>query len=462
MTTRKSRVPPGQRFLAGIGITATTALLVLPSLAFVAIGGGVLLAAVAELIIDPKTDVRQPSALTLGLFLLVATAVFGVLHSRAKKRPSTSAEGEAEKSHGSGYRELAVVCFALAVATSAVGLLGPDVAGGFGRFVSKTASGTSILLLAAACVSVLAGFVRVTWWVAGASSFGAGMVAAVGTLLPAAALSAVVGIVGLLAAKMTEVLPNLTSKAAVASDSTIDSSLKDLIPYLEARGEPSWHDEHTGVVHQPSAEPTAPLGEDPPGVVAFASPAKVFGRSEHPDPNVARCFELLVEPVDPPPPKGKVAHVIQWLHDSRRVGREAAADAAHQALLNVCTRKPELAETPERLRAYYWRATTRVFAGFRRDPFAQKCSSAPELPPTCSASNPLDEVEQAQAARVVHWALCRLAEDEREILRLHIEEELSFEEIAKLGGFGSKSSVGRKYQSAIDRLGNLVRRRCGA
>ena len=61
----------------------------------------------------------------------------------------------------------------------------------------------------------------------------------------------------------------------------------------------------------------------------------------------------------------------------------------------------------------------------------------------------------------MRYSACRLTDEQRTILRLHVEEEMSFSEIGKALGDKAPSTAKRRFDAALDALRSGVSARCG-
>jgi DNA-directed RNA polymerase specialized sigma24 family protein len=343
--------------------------------------------------------------------------------------------------------------------------------------------GVGMLALAGSFLGILAGFiyrivrryVQRTWDFAMHSAFRAGIVAGVGGLAPLFLASVTLAPFALLAplresgALRAGALPfhalgtGDTSAAPGVLTPDLARELEQPAaamppPAPAERRQPGWQED----------APRADEGEDRPSTRPWAAAnSGLDGELDQGlEPTVGSglqdCWTTLHDPVEePPPPMGAVARVIDRM--TRRVGREQAEDIAYGVLLKVCTssRAEGLLADPDGLRQYYFKAARNAKYDVHRVRSREACGIELELE---EVACPLPGIEQSVAARqdeeIVRAVLCRLPEEERELLVLHYFEGIAVRGLAALGRFGSKSKVQRDLDRALRRFRALYQARC--
>jgi RNA polymerase sigma-70 factor, ECF subfamily len=143
------------------------------------------------------------------------------------------------------------------------------------------------------------------------------------------------------------------------------------------------------------------------------------------------------DPRHAPPPQSEEELIQRWLPTvlrwCRRLGgdRVDAEEAAHDVMLVVIRRYDQVRD-PALLAPYIFGVTRRVLAGHRRRAWVRRWAGALGFEPTDGGRSAHARVVADERAALLHRALERLSEDQREVIVLVDLEERPLAEVAEL------------------------------
>ena len=158
-------------------------------------------------------------------------------------------------------------------------------------------------------------------------------------------------------------------------------------------------------------------------------------RMSPPNPNPARIFEELLEPLIPV----LFRHAFRWT-----AARDQAEDLVQELLVRLYPRMEEVAEL-ERVQPWALKVMYRIFVDQHRRERSSPVRSLDALPSAglCAEDSPLDNwadlapqppelVEQQLTGERLAAAWCRLGADHRVVVALHDIEGYGLEELARM------------------------------
>lgn len=193
-----------------------------------------------------------------------------------------------------------------------------------------------------------------------------------------------------------------------------------------------------------SGAPTSRASADAAGLPApgfMALGEDEAGVRTHGDDPFSRCVTELFEPAGANAPP-----VDQALLQLRQYGVADPRDVVSDTVLAVCNKKP----LPDPVALYFYKATT--YNGRRAARIERRCERLDVQ--TCQLPAP-DELPEMRLSCAARWALCQLASDDRQIIQLHIDDGLDFDEIARLlkvEGKAPARAASQRYYRALKSL----------
>ncbi|GMT99114.1 hypothetical protein KH5H1_32330 [Corallococcus caeni] len=281
----------------------------------------------------------------------------------------------------------------------------------------------TIVAVSALLVRTSVGMIRLSWRIAQASPFGAGMLTL--AALAATGLTLVVG-------SLAEALQTRAQTVVSARPSRCDAL--------------SWECSRQALLAAQPSHPSPVLAATDDGFADVSAASFNASAESGVELNTRSCMERQFLQRDL---MSKARRIAQNLVNSE----VDADDLVHAILLNICLRK----KPPAEFERYFLRSVEYGAQNqFRR--MARTCSLDEAPDPPCLLRPDEQYVEQESHA-ALHAALCALPDKQREVLEMHYFDELPDTEIGVRLGI-DPATARKRVQRARDQLRTIFLQRC--